>query len=350
MKRIVICADGTWNQRDQIDKDTKRRRPTNVTKLARAVLPQAPDGVHQIVIYHEGVGTGEGMDKFTGGAFGHGMEDNIRSLYRSVIYNYQPGDELFFFGFSRGAFTVRSLAGFMNFLGVVEKDDDYFVPDLYACYEAGQGPGTAQWAQANRKVQGTRPCPPIKMLGVWDTVGALGAPGAIGQWVNPKKYQYHKVEVAPTIENAVQALAIDERRKSFAASVWDRPEGWAGTLLQAWFPGVHSNIGGGYTPDGLANGALHWMVGEAAHLGLAFNARYLAPFQAHANSYLADSMDLKYKLLGAFERPLGQSRLGGEAVHRSVLDRMADPTCKYAPANAKAFMSQPGFAIADTKR
>jgi uncharacterized protein (DUF2235 family) len=313
------------------------------------VLPQAPDGVHQIVIYHEGVGTGQGMDKITGGAFGHGMEDNIRSLYRSVVYNYQAGDELFFFGFSRGAFTVRSLAGFMNFLGLVEKDDDYYVPDLYACYEAGQGPGSPQWAHANRKVQGTRPCPPIKMMGVWDTVGALGAPGAIGQLINPNKYRYHDVGLVPALQNAFQALAIDERRKPFAPSVWDRPEGWSGNLLQAWFPGVHCNVGGGYTPDGLANGALHWMIGEAAHLGLAFDTRYLAPFEPHANSFLADSMDLKYKLMGALERPIGKSRRGEEVVHRSVLDRMADPECRYAPANAKEFLSGPGLGVAETK-
>src|SRR5690348_14290662 len=104
MKRLVICADGTWNLRDQVDKESGKRRPTNVTKLARAVLPRAPDGVEQVVIYHDGVGTKGGLDKFTGGAFGDGIEDNVRALYRSILYNYVPGDELYLFGFSRGAF------------------------------------------------------------------------------------------------------------------------------------------------------------------------------------------------------------------------------------------------------
>src|ERR1051326_8994115 len=120
MKRLVICADGTWNVRDQTDKATTPRRPTNVTKVARAIATRADDA-DQVVIYHDGVGTGRGLDEFTGGAFGDGIEQNIRELYRSIVYNYAPSDELFFFGFSRGAFTVRSLIGFMNLVGLVEK-------------------------------------------------------------------------------------------------------------------------------------------------------------------------------------------------------------------------------------
>src|SRR5262245_32378644 len=135
MKRIILCADGTWNVRDQTDKETGKRKPSNVTKIARAIRSRAADGVDQVVYYHDGIGTeGGAVDRVTDGAFGHGMADNIRTLYRFVVYNHEPGDELYFFGFSRGAFTVRSLAGFMNFAGVIEKDDDYYVPDIYDCY------------------------------------------------------------------------------------------------------------------------------------------------------------------------------------------------------------------------
>src|SRR5207253_7515445 len=112
------------------------------------------------------------------------------------------------------------------------------------------------------------PCPPIRFIGVWDTVGALGAPGLLGQVFNSKKYLYHEVGLNPTIQNARQALAIDERRRPFAPNLWVRPANWGGHLAQAWFPGVHSNVGGGYTPDGLANEALHWIVEEAERLGL----------------------------------------------------------------------------------
>src|SRR5687768_12937282 len=114
MKRIVLCADGTWNIRDQVNEETGKRRPTNVTKVARAVRPRARNGTDQIVYYHDGIGTGGVMDRATGGAFGQGIEENIRILYRFLIYNYEPNDELYFFGFSRGAFTVRTLGGFMN--------------------------------------------------------------------------------------------------------------------------------------------------------------------------------------------------------------------------------------------
>src|ERR1700722_18848008 len=129
MKRIVICADGTWNIRDQVDKKTNKRHPTNVTKVARAVLPRAANGIDQVVYYHDGVGTAGGLDRFTGGAFGDGIEANIRELYRFLVYNFEPNDEIYLFGFSRGAFTVRTLAGFMNKVGLIQKDDDYFVPD-----------------------------------------------------------------------------------------------------------------------------------------------------------------------------------------------------------------------------
>ena len=263
MKRIVICADGTWNERDQVNKETGRRRPTNVTKVARAVRPRARNGVDQIVFYHDGIGTRGPLDRVTGGAFGSGMENNIRVLYRFIVYNFEPGDELYLFGFSRGAFTVRSLAGFMHKVGLIEKDDDYYVPEIYGCYERNLGPGTPEWTKAFHNVKGTRPCPPIRFIGVWDTVGALGAPGLLGQIFNKDKYKYHDVGLNPAIEHAYHALAIDERRKPFAPDIWTRPAGWQGQLEQAWFPGVHSNVGGGYAPDGLANEALQWIVEKA---------------------------------------------------------------------------------------
>jgi uncharacterized protein (DUF2235 family) len=117
MKRIIICADGTWNIRDQVDKKSGHRHPTNVTKIARAILPKASGDTPQIVYYQEGVGTNGPLDKVTGGAFGKGMEVNIRKLYRFIVFNYEQGDEIYLFGFSQGAFTVRSLAGFMNKVG-----------------------------------------------------------------------------------------------------------------------------------------------------------------------------------------------------------------------------------------
>jgi uncharacterized protein (DUF2235 family) len=336
MKRIVICADGTWNVRDQVDEESGKRRPTNVTKTARAILPRAVDGTDQVVIYHDGLGTRGPLDKVTGGAFGKGIEDNVRDLYRSIVYNYEPGDELFFFGFSRGAFTVRTLAGFMNFVGLVEKDDDYYVPEIYTCYEKNKGAGSKEWEEAFHNVQGTRSCPPIKFIGVWDTVGSLGAPGVIGKVASifhGNKYVYHDVGLNEHIENAYHALAIDERRKPFEPTLWIRPEGWTGTLEQAWFPGVHSNVGGGYKPDGLANEALHWIVRKAETYGLECDWKYLSFFEPHYDSKLHDSMSMKYQLFGPLIRSIGDHANHGECVHDSAINRMRAKGCKYAPVN-----------------
>ena len=356
MKRIVICADGTWNQSDQIDKESGKRRPTNVTKIARAVQSVGADGADQVVYYHSGVGTGGPLDQFTGGAFGRGIENNIRALYRFILYNHVPGDELFLFGFSRGAFTVRTLAGFMHRYGLVRKRDDYYVPEMYQCYEKNIAQHTPEWDRiflndkGISRIQRTRDCPPIKFIGVWDTVGALGAPGLLGQLFNSARYQYHDVELNPRIEHAVHAVALDERRKPFAPSLWRKPEGWKGTLEQAWFAGVHSNVGGGLKPDGLANVALQWVAGHAQRHGLALDEEYLRYFEPHFDSTLHESMSLMYRLMGPLQRPVGADPAAFETVHRSVLQRRETADSRYGPANLDGYVSgAPGvMAVVDT--
>jgi uncharacterized protein (DUF2235 family) len=351
MKRIVVCADGTWNVRDQIDKKTGKRHASNVTKVARAVRTRSTGGADQIVYYHDGVGTAGGLDRFTGGAFGEGIEANIRDLYRFIVYNYEPGDELYFFGFSRGAFTVRTLAGFMNKAGLIYKAGDYYVPEIYDWYESGKAEGSPEFILAFHNVKDRRPCPPIRFIGVWDTVGALGAPGFLGQLFNRNKYQYHDVTLNPTIQNAFQALAIDEQRKPFAPSIWTRPESWPGVLEQAWFAGVHSNVGGGYSPDGLANEALHWIVEKAEQLGLEFDSEYLKHFLPCFNSKLQDSMTPLYRAMGLNIRSMGGRTNDGEAVHQSAIDRLHLPECQYAPTNLDGFLKGPGpIPITNTSR
>ena len=349
MKRIIICADGTWNLRDQIDKATGKRHATNVTKLARAVLPRTKEGIDQIVFYHDGVGTRRGLDRLTGGAFGHGMERNIRDIYRFIAYNYMPEDEIFLFGFSRGAFTVRTLVGFMNKVGLVTKGDDFCVPELYTCYERSYKSESDEWKKAFRNVRCARPCPIIKFIGVWDTVGALGAPGFIGQVLSRNRYRYHDVGLNSNVKTAVHAMAIDEHRRPFKPNLWVRPADWTGALMQAWFPGVHSNVGGGYSPDGLANEALHWMVEQAEQAGLSVDYDYLKPFRPCFNSVLNNSMTLMYRLFGRYTRPLGRHGADGEVVHQSVLDRMRLPECHYRPKNLVTFLREhPAPMMTDT--
>ena len=340
MKRIALCADGTWNIRDQVDKVTKKRHPSNVTKVARAILPRASNGIDQIVYYHDGVGTAGGLDRWTGGAFGEGIEANVRDLYRFLVYNYETSDELYLLGFSRGAFTVRTLAGFMNKVGLVHKDDDYYVPELWDCYEGSKGPGSAEWTNAFHNIKVPRSCPAIRFIGVWDTVGALGAPGFLGQILNKNKYKYHDVGLNSHIQNAYHALAIDERRRPFQPNLWSRPDGWSGNVEQAWFPGVHCNVGGGYAPDGLANEALHWMIEKAEKLGLEFDAGYLNFFRPCFNSVLNDSMTTAYRLLGEYVRPIGDQLADGEALHKSTMDRRNLPECQYHPDNLEQFLKK----------
>ncbi|WNM60513.1 DUF2235 domain-containing protein [Candidatus Nitrospira neomarina] len=196
-----------------------------------------------------------------------------------------------------------------------------------------------------------RAYPPIHFIGVWDTVGALGVPGALGQLFNRNKYKYHDVGLHPTILHAYQALAIDERRKPFAPSVWQRPSGWTGTLEQVWFAGVLSNVGGGYHPDGLANEALHWMVEKAEGLGLEFDKSFLDHYQPCFNLVLQDSMSAMCKVMGPRARLIGQQAGDDEAVHQSAIDRVNLPDCHYDPKNLRIYLSRTASAkVVNTTR
>jgi hypothetical protein len=191
-------------------------------------------------------------------------------------------------------------------------------------------------------VRDTSPCPPIKFIGVWDTVGALGAPGVLGQLLNKRKYRYHDVGLNPHIQNAYHALAIDERRKPFAPNLWRRVDGWGGNLEQAWFAGVHSNVGGGYSPDGLANEALHWIVEKAERLGLEVDTGFIEHYRPCFDSILHDSMSPMYRLMGPYVRAIGGQPADGEGVHQSAIDRLNLPAAQYEPTNLKTYLGSGG--------
>lgn len=173
----------------------------------------------------------------------------------------------------------------------------------------------------------------------------------MGRVINRNKYKYHDVGLNSAIQNAVQALAIDERRKPFTPDIWTRPAGWQGQLVQAWFAGVHSNVGGGYTPDGLANEALHWVVENAERLGLEIDSAYLAHFIPCFNSVLKDSMTVMYRAMRPRVRTLGAHEADGEAVHQSAIDRKNLPECAYDPPNLKAYLEKAHTVqVVDTTR
>ena len=180
-------------------------------------------------------------------------------------------------------------------MGLLAKGDDYWLPEIYECYKKGYKRGTPEWTQAFHGVRATPLTATINFIGVWDTVGALGAPGILGHLFNGKKYEYHDVALNTNILNACQALAIDEHRKPFAPSVWTKPPGWTGTLVQAWFPGAHSDVGGSQARDGLANEALHWMIGKAEQRGLVVDQKFLEPYTPCFNGDLHDSTSTMYR-------------------------------------------------------
>jgi hypothetical protein len=191
-------------------------------------------------------------------------------------------------------------------------------------------------------VQGTRPCPPIKFIGVWDTVGALGAPGFLGQVFNRNKYEYHDVSLNQYILNAFQALAIDERRKPFKPSIWEKPAGWTGTLQQAWFAGVHSDVGGVLHARWSRERSLALDGGEGEGLGLEFDNSFLQHYRPCFNSVLHDSMSTMYKAMGQLVRPMGQGGGNGEVIHQSALDRLGLAAIEYRPPNLGEYVKTAG--------
>ena len=165
-KRIVICADGTWNRPEE---DLKRDFPTNVLKLARAIQPVASDGLPQQVFYDWGVGSY--YDKVVGGAIGRGLHKNIMDDYRYIVQNYEPDDELYLFGFSRGAYTIRSLCGLINNCGILKRPDANLIQKAFDLYKK---PGKVNKPDGANSVafrdQHCHPSRKVKFVGVWDTV------------------------------------------------------------------------------------------------------------------------------------------------------------------------------------
>ena len=202
----------------------------------------------------------------------------MRSGYRFLVENYEPGDELYFFGFSRGAFTARSTAGLVRNSGILRAAHVDRIKDAYALYRARGRRSHPRGIEAQifRQMY-SHPDPEIHFVGVWDTVGALGHPDRRrAHAVDRKRWSFHDTTLSSHVRFAFQALAIDEQRGPFRPTLWEQQEGATGqTLEQLWFAGVHSDVGGGYSDPGLAEIPLLWMVERARECGLAFDVRPL---------------------------------------------------------------------------
>jgi len=258
--------------------------PSNITRLQRAIKPVSSDGIPQVTYYHFGVGAGGGvLDRVVGGFSGSGLGEIVREGYQFLATNYVYGDEIFIFGFSRGAYTARAIAGLIGEVGLLTKDGVPYLAEIFRDVQHQHDehyrpkhpnqpfpdkPSASDPAYLDelRRRRLTRPGVQVKVVGVFDTVGSLGTP-KIG-WLQrvglqsraQKELAFYDTALSNAIENAFQALALDERRFAFQPTLWEKLEGNDTVLRQVWFPGAHSNIGGGYEDQQVATITLAWMM------------------------------------------------------------------------------------------
>lgn len=298
--RLVLCFDGTWNDPED---------QTNVSRI-HAAIPDIHGGCpDQLKFYDTGVGTELG-NAIRGGAAGRGLDVNILQGFCWLIEQYEPGpqslteddgqqfrqgDEIFVFGFSRGAFTARSLVGLLNRCGIprreifksvsngdrpidvnhplVRKAWDLYCHDFKSTEPARDQASVAAFRREN--------CwdVKVKFIGVWDTVGALGIPFFAKPF--QRKYRFHDTQLCRIVENAFHAVAIDEHREDFDVALWtgDKPP-FINKVEQRWFPGAHANVGGGYEDDLLPDPSLYWIAERALECGLKFS-KELTPNQSN---------------------------------------------------------------------
>ncbi|KAL8771930.1 MAG: hypothetical protein Q9194_004756 [Teloschistes cf. exilis] len=343
-KRLIVACDGTWMNSDNgferdsylpWDHNGHLQVPSNVTRICRALRPMSADGRAQIIYYQAGVGTEESwIDQIYGGGTGAGLSENIREAYAFIAANYQPGDEIFLIGFSRGAFTARSIAAMISSVGLLTVEG---MVEFYAVFK--------DWEhQAEPKYESRWPDRPfpnkpsvkdpaygkelerrgltrlnitIRAIGVWDTVGALGIPDIGLLQKKHTAYSFIDTKVAPNVEHAFQALALDEIRKPFGPTLWEKPQGqdYPITLKQCWFPGVHSNVGGCYEDTGLGSIALVWMIAQLFPF-LDFDLGYIeTQRRMTAEFYREHNMPIRSWGLGKIYNSLsGIERIAGKKI------------------------------------
>jgi uncharacterized protein (DUF2235 family) len=269
MKRVIVCCDGTWDDIDNQSADT------NVFRIARAIhATQHTGGVMQIVLYLRGVGTsGLRIERLIEGAIGLGVDDNIRSAYMFIAQNYVPGDEIFVFGFSRGAYTARSLAGLISACGILKRWKLGDLPDAWKYYRSELPPSRQHSPQDFLAKYNTdsHSDAKIKFLGVWDTVGALGVPPGLFPAGNARQFAFHNTSPCAAMEHGCHALAIDEHRHDFVPTLWTEPAPAGVEIEQVWFTGAHGDVGGGYVTRALADIPLVWMARKAEQDWLALD-------------------------------------------------------------------------------
>jgi uncharacterized protein (DUF2235 family) len=339
MKNIVICADGTWNRPET---DIRKDYPTNVLRMARAIAPVADDGAEQVVFDDWGLGSYH--DEFAAGALGQGINKNIQDCYRFIVQNYALGDRLYFFGFSRGAFTVRSLSGLLNNCGILKPANARLIARAFEIYKdtaiKPDDDFSRNWRNRNsvradvsklpgnaKKAYTLDGHPRVHFVGVWDTVGALGVPLSLLGFLN-KEHMFHDNKIGPNIVAARHALAIDERRDDFKPTIWKQRPGV--DIQQVWFAGCHADIGGGLKPDEdgsrLSDYPLQWIAQEASARDLKLADHLEKDLNLNKTAQLNESYTGKWLLAGEHKRSI-RSYFD---IHQSVKDRY-DADSRYRP-------------------
>lgn len=348
-KNIVLCADGTGNKGGYTP-------DSNVFKIYNYVDLHAPNR-EQISYYDNGVGTSTNqLFKALSGGIGLGFQTNVCELYEFLARQYEPLDQVYLFGFSRGAATIRAFTGFIGTCGLIDGRN------MSAIELKKQVSRAFEVYKNQTKLDGWKDTLanhgkiPIKMVGVWDTVSALGGPqrtditGPLSflidkvsnllDWIIEAlwPHRFYDYDLTENIENAYQALAIDDERTSFWPLLWTEPEAGSKQVVeQTWFSGMHSNIGGGYAREGMANVTLEWMLVRAANLGLAFRPGVLkeARYRSNAKGLMYDSRagfarfyryhprDISSLCKGAVSGPL--------RIHDSVIGRLERQIDNYTP-------------------
>jgi Uncharacterized alpha/beta hydrolase domain (DUF2235) len=313
MKRIVILIDGTWN-------DEGHGNDTNIAKLDPAyagagtplISARSADGVAQMAFYHKGVGAEPDLLKhLLGGAIGLGLKQIIEDAYQTLVKNYQPGDEIYITGFSRGAYAARALAGLVGASGIQRQPGQQGFDVAWNHYRidpavrAGAKTASSGDKQAIDSFNAAasrndfHPDRSIKCVAVFDTVGSYGIPAGIGlaplaRYVALAVLGFNDTQFGDHIDVGLHAVAVDEHRRPFVPTFWTAPKGQPprGHVEQTWFAGVHCNVGGGYPDSGLSDEALIWMIARMQPLtGLAFDpvAVKAATRGANVNGEIYDS-------------------------------------------------------------
>jgi uncharacterized protein (DUF2235 family) len=333
MKRIVICFDGTWSKPADEALAVDQRLETNVCRFYESVRERDKHGIQQVKWYDEGVGT-KWYDRYIGGALGAGLEINIIQGYEYLANHYEDGDEVYVLGFSRGAYTARSLVGMIRNCGLIyPKHLALRVAMAYGIYRTRDDGADSMTAKLFR--QAFSRAIKIKFIGVWDTVGALGIPLDVLSDAKMKFYEFHDTKLCSLVENACQAIAIDEHRRDYDVCLWNPDAAAAQVLAQRWFMGAHCDVGGGYKDRRLSDITLRWMQDKAAALGIA-----LDPVDVGAQNYLGEFTDSYARFLGGIYakknarhyRAFGAARFGNETLDDSVTRRRKEDR-DYEPQN-----------------